>query len=108
MSTDHGSELGTWFKAGLERIDSTLIREVRGLGLMIGVELRQKVTPTLQALMEAGVLALPAGLTVVRFLPPLVIEKEDLAQVIEVVRETLANDKIVSGDRTARSAGELA
>ncbi len=42
---------------------------------MCGIELRQKVTPYLQALMAKGVLALPAGLTVMRFLPPLVIEE---------------------------------
>jgi acetylornithine/LysW-gamma-L-lysine aminotransferase len=105
---DRAAELGAWFKAGLEGIDSPLIREVRGLGLMVGVELRQKVTPYLQSLMENGVLALPAGLTVLRFLPPLVIEKEDLGKVVEVVRATLSDGKVVSGDRTIRSAGELA
>ena len=56
-----------------------VIREVRGLGLMIGIELRQRVTPYLQALMDEGVLALPAGTTVLRLLPPLVIRDEDLA-----------------------------
>ena len=62
----------------LKQIQSPLIREVRGLGLMVGIELKQKVTPYLQELMARGVLALPAGLTVMRFLPPLVISKEDL------------------------------
>jgi acetylornithine/LysW-gamma-L-lysine aminotransferase len=63
---------------------------VRGLGLMVGVELKQKVTPYLQALMAEGVLALPAGLTVMRFLPPLVIEKSDLERVIQTVQKVLA------------------
>ena len=48
------------------------------------------MTPYLQALMSRGVLALPAGLTVMRFLPPLVIEKDDLAKVVNVVAEVLA------------------
>ena len=54
-----------------------------------GIELRQKVTPYLQALMAKGVLALPAGLTVLRFLPPLVIEQSDLARVVQAVGEVL-------------------
>lgn len=82
------AELGAYMRGRLERIESPLIREVRGMGLMIGVELRQKVTPYIGALMERGVLVLPAGLTVLRLLPPLVIEKSDLdivADQIEVV-----------------------
>ncbi|HEY9077724.1 MAG TPA: acetylornithine/succinylornithine family transaminase [Anaerolineaceae bacterium] len=86
---ERAAELGSWFKGKLERIESPLIREVRGLGLMIGIELKQKVTPYLQALMTKGVLAIPAGLTVLRFLPPLVIEKEDLAKVAEAVEDVL-------------------
>ncbi|HEX9012063.1 MAG TPA: aminotransferase class III-fold pyridoxal phosphate-dependent enzyme, partial [Anaerolineaceae bacterium] len=60
-----------------------------GLGLMVGIELKQKVTPYLQELMARGVLALPAGLTVMRFLPPLVIEKEDLAAAASTVKDVL-------------------
>lgn len=83
-------ELGTWFRGELAKIEAPVIREVRGLGLMVGIDLRQKVTPYLQALTAEGVLALPAGLTVMRFLPPLVIEKSDLAQVVEAVRKVLS------------------
>ena len=75
----------TWFMARLKQIQSPLIREVRGLGLMVGIELKQKVTPYLQALMAQGVLALPAGLTVMRFLPPLVVSQEQLATVAQTV-----------------------
>lgn len=82
-------ELGAWFLQALRQIQSPLIREVRGLGLMAGMELKQKVTPYLQALMQEGVLALPAGLTVMRFLPPLVIERADLEIVIEVLQRVL-------------------
>ena len=73
----------------MSEINSPLIREVRGLGLMVGIELKQKVTPYLAAMMELGVLALPAGLSVMRFLPPLVIEKSDLELVVTSVREVL-------------------
>lgn len=93
IETNHlpqrAAELGEWFLGALMRLESPLIREVRGLGLMIGIELRQKVTPYLQALMNEGVLALPAGLTVMRFLPPLVIDKEDLEIVVEKTKKVL-------------------
>src|SRR5665648_221823 len=70
--------LGNKFQEQLRAIESPLIREVRGLGLMVGVELKQKVAPYIKKLMEKGVLALPAGLTTLRFLPPLVIEEAQL------------------------------
>ena len=87
------SELGAYMLGRLQRIESPLIREVRGLGLMIGVELKQKVTPYLAALMERGVLALPAGLNVLRLLPPLVIEKSDLDVVAEAI-ERVVNEAV--------------
>jgi acetylornithine/LysW-gamma-L-lysine aminotransferase len=81
--------LGGWLREELEAIPSDQVREVRGLGLMLGVELKGKVTPVLQALMERGVWALPAGLNVLRLLPPLVIEKSDLEQAVKVIRDVL-------------------
>ncbi|MBL6965455.1 MAG: aspartate aminotransferase family protein [Anaerolineales bacterium] len=83
------AELGAYFLEELNEIESPLIREVRGLGLMIGIEIKQKVAPYLQALTERGILALPAGLTVIRLLPPLVITREQIERVIEVLREIL-------------------
>jgi acetylornithine/LysW-gamma-L-lysine aminotransferase len=93
---ERAAELGAWFIERLKRIESPLIREVRGLGLMVGIELKQKVTPYLQALMAQSVLALPAGLTVMRFLPPLVIAQADLAHAAEVVEHVLAKPLPVS------------
>lgn len=87
---ERSAELGAWFLAQLQQIQSPLVREVRGLGLMVGIELKQKVTPYLQALMARGVLALPAGLTVMRFLPPLVIEQADLEEVVAAVAAVLS------------------
>jgi LysW-gamma-L-lysine/LysW-L-ornithine aminotransferase len=86
---DRAAALGAWFIDRLKQIESPLIREVRGLGLMVGLELKQKVTPYLQALLKQHVLALPAGLTVLRFLPPLVIEQSDLEKVVEAVSQEI-------------------
>ena len=68
-----------------------MIRDVRGMALQLCVELKQKVTPYLQALMHKGVLALPAGANVLRFLPPLVIERGDVDVVVERIEEVLSN-----------------
>ena len=84
------SRLGSWLLEQLQGLDSPLIREVRGVGLMVGVELRGKVTPILKGLQARGVLALPAGGTVLRLLPPLVIEQSDLERVVAAIAETLA------------------
>ncbi|MCE5259796.1 MAG: aminotransferase class III-fold pyridoxal phosphate-dependent enzyme, partial [Chloroflexi bacterium] len=81
---------GAWALQRLRSIQSPLIREVRGLGLMLGIELRQKVTPYLKALMAEGVLALPAGNTVMRLLPPLVISDDDLAQACDAIERVLS------------------
>ncbi|MDZ4763006.1 MAG: aspartate aminotransferase family protein [Chloroflexota bacterium] len=69
-----------------------MAREVRGRGLMIGVELRGKVAPVLRALQARGVLALPAGATVLRLLPPLVIEEADLWTAMAAVIDVLNNE----------------
>jgi acetylornithine/LysW-gamma-L-lysine aminotransferase len=84
------AELGDYLIARLGEIQSPLIREVRGLGLMVGIEIKQKVAPYLQALMERGVLALSAGLTVIRLLPPLVISRQQIDRVVEALAEVLA------------------
>jgi acetylornithine/LysW-gamma-L-lysine aminotransferase len=87
---ERAAELGAYLKERLEEINSPLIREVRGLGLIVGIELRQKVTPYIAALAEHGVLALPAGLTVLRLLPPLVITREQIDFVVAQIATVLA------------------
>lgn len=80
---------GTYLMKELKSIKSPLIREVRGLGLMVGIELKQKVAPYLQALQERHIIALNAGLTTVRLLPPLVITYEQLDRVVTALNEVL-------------------
>ncbi len=84
--------LGDYFIEELLKIESPLIRDVRGKGLMVGLELKTKVMPFIKKLQEKGVLVLPTGMTVIRFLPPLVISKDALTRVVEVVSEVL-NDE---------------
>ncbi len=83
------AEKGAYLMEKLRSLRSPLIREVRGLGLMIGVELKRKVAPYLQALLERRVIALSAGLTTIRLLPPLVITYEQLDRVVAALQEVL-------------------
>ena len=80
---------GAYLMEELKSIESPLIREVRGQGLMIGIELKQKVAPYLFALQERHILALNAGLTTIRLLPPLVITREQLDRVVKTLKEVL-------------------
>lgn len=83
------AELGARLKTGLETIDSPLIRQVRGMGLLVAVELKAKSGSYLAALADQGILALSAGATVMRFLPPLVIDKDQVDTVVDSVAKVL-------------------
>jgi len=83
---------GEYLMDKLHEINSPLIREVRGKGLMIGIELRQKVVPYLRALQENKVIALNAGMTVIRLLPPLVITYEQIDHLVEVLTRVLTTE----------------
>ncbi len=78
----------------LDRFSAKLparVREVRQVGLMIGIELKEKSTPYLQALLQRRVFALPAGPTVIRLLPPLVITSDQLDTVVNALHAVLSD-----------------
>lgn len=85
------SELGEHFLSELKDMEKTfrVVREARGLGLMLALELRFDVHDIIMKAMEKGALILDAGRTVLRFLPPLVITREQLNRVAAVLREIL-------------------
>jgi acetylornithine/LysW-gamma-L-lysine aminotransferase len=85
----NASERGTQLTVGLRAVRSDRIREVRGLGLLVGVELKENAASALRALQDEGVLALGAGPTVVRFLPPLVITEEQIDRVLAASAKAL-------------------
>jgi acetylornithine/LysW-gamma-L-lysine aminotransferase len=83
-------ERGAQLLDGLRAIRSDKVREVRGLGLLAGIELKENAGPTIKALQEEGVLAMGAGPTVVRYLPPLVISAAQIDRVLEATAKVLA------------------
>lgn len=85
----HVTTMGQIFDERLRAIEHPLIREVRAIGLMVAVELKRNASPVLQRMQSAGVLAIPAGSTSVRFLPPLIVDAEQLVHAAEVFEEAL-------------------
>ena len=81
--------LGARFRERFEAAMPDRVRAVRQAGLMIGVELKERVRPHIEALGAAGVLTLPAGTTVIRVLPPLVITEAQIEEVVEVMLRVL-------------------
>ena len=84
---------GAYLIERLKKLDSPAIREVRGLGLMVGMEMKQKVAPYLKALQEKRVIVLNAGMTVIRILPPLVISYQQLDHLVDTLAEVLADEQ---------------
>ena len=88
---ERSREIGAYFKGRLERIEGEHIEEVRGKGLMIGVELTRLARPYCDALREAGILAKDTHGTIVRFAPPLVVTREQIDWAMERIEPILMN-----------------
>lgn len=83
---EHSNELGEYFKSELQKINHPAIKEVRGRGLFIGMELHDSARPFCEALKEKGLLCKETHDTVIRFAPPLVITKEELDEALNRIR----------------------
>ena len=88
---ERADRLGTVGMEKLRGLEAPSVREIRGLGLMIGIELRGKAAPVLQALQEDGVLAIGGGSSVVRLLPPLVIPEDQWSSALDALGRTLSH-----------------
>jgi len=90
---DSASEVGASFLTGLQGLKDafpTLIREARGVGLMLAVELAVPEARTVQrGLLKRGVIVNAIGDTILRFLPPLVVTAEDCRAVVDCLRSEL-------------------
>lgn len=84
-------ELGSYFKEQLQAIQNPIIKEIRGRGLFIGIELHEAARPYCEKLAERKLLCKETHSTVIRFAPPLIISKEDLDWAISQIREVFSN-----------------
>ena len=92
---ENSEAMGKIFREGLEDLKKrhSIIREIRGKGLMIGVEIKFEIRDILMALMEHGVLMLYSGRNILRILPPLVISREDIAKVLHILDLVLTKEE---------------
>ena len=86
-------QLGTYFVEELRKIDNPVITEVRGKGLMVGVELKEKARPYCEKLMQLGVLAKETHDNVIRLAPPLIISREDLDWALDKLKQVFHHNK---------------
>ena len=89
---ERSNTLGTYFKGRLERIESDHIKEVRGKGLFIGVELHVAARPFCETLRDRGILCKETHGTVIRFAPPLVISRADIDWALNEIESVLMMD----------------
>ena len=92
---ENSEKMGKKFREGLEELKEkhTMIREIRGKGLMIGIEMKFEVRDILMALIKKGVLMLYSGRNILRILPPLVISEEDVTKVLHALDSTLTEEE---------------
>jgi len=92
---ENAKNMGQKFQQGLDELKSRhkIIREVRGKGLMIGVELKFEVKDILMEGIKNGLLLLYSGRNILRFLPPLVISKEDVTKTLKILDMLLTNEE---------------
>lgn len=90
---EHVKEVGAYLKEELIKLQGEFecIKEIRGLGMMLGMELNLPALDIEKACMEKGMLVVGAGEKVVRFVPPLIIEKAHVDESITILRDVLAN-----------------
>ena len=89
---ERSKTLGAYFKGRLERVESDHIKEVRGKGLFIGVELHVAARPFCEALRDRGILCKETHGTVIRFAPPLVISRADIDWALNEIEPVLMMD----------------
>lgn len=85
---EHVSLVGSYFKEQLHLLKEQypVIKEVRGMGLMIGMELHEEVKPLISECMEEGMLIVSAGTHVLRFVPPLTITKKEVDEGLSILK----------------------
>ena len=92
---ENSEKMGKKFREGLEKLKEkhTMIREIRGKGLMIGIEMKFEVRDILMGLIREGVLMLYSGRNILRILPPLVISEEDVTKVLHALDIILTEEE---------------
>src|SRR6056297_3504237 len=86
---EQSHEKGTWLMKKIEAMNEPSIKEIRGKGLMIGIEFDFETKPLVAKMLERGVLANATAGNVLRLVPPLVITYDEMEKVVEVIKQSL-------------------
>jgi len=98
---ENAVETGAYFKEGLEQIDAPVIKEVRGRGLMLAVELQpeaENARKYCEALVRQGILCKDTHGRTIRISPPLIITKDEVDWALERIRKVLQKNRLLSRD----------
>jgi acetylornithine/LysW-gamma-L-lysine aminotransferase len=92
---ENSEKMGKIFREGLEKLKEkhTMIREIRGKGLMIGIEMKFEIKDILMGLIKDGILMLYSGRNILRILPPLVISEGDITKVLHALDSILTEEE---------------
>ena len=92
---ENSEKMGKIFREGLEKLKEkhSMIREIRGKGLMIGIEMKFEIRDILMGLIKEGVLMLYSGRNILRILPPLVISEEDITKVLHALDSVITEEE---------------
>ena len=92
---ENSEKMGKIFREGLEKLKEkhTMIREIRGKGLMIGIEMKFEIKDILMGLIKEGILMLYSGRNILRILPPLVISEDDITKVLHALDSILTKEE---------------
>jgi len=92
---DNAAKMGMYFKEGLNRLQEKhkIVRQVRGIGMMLGVELRFDIKDILLDGIRHGVLILYSGRNILRLLPPLVMDETTVSRVVDIIDVILTNEE---------------
>jgi acetylornithine/LysW-gamma-L-lysine aminotransferase len=90
---ENAAKIGGLIKRGFSELNSNMIREVRGMGLMIGIDMRFEIMSIILGALDNGVIVLESGKTVVRLLPPLTINEHEAERVVQVVGAAIKEEE---------------
>lgn len=91
---DHAARMGEYLASGLNRLKAEfpkIVKEVRGKGLMIGIELHEEHKPWIKKISMAGMLVVPTGTHVLRLLPPLVIQQKEADEALQILKKAFSS-----------------
>ncbi|ANB61619.1 acetylornithine transaminase [Anoxybacteroides amylolyticum] len=93
-------EKGTYFSQKLQNAlsESEFVKEVRGLGLLVGIECHEEVAKLIPAIHEKGLLVLTAGPNVIRLLPPLIVTQAELDEAVAILKQVITSELLTANE----------